>query len=157
MNQRVLCFSRGKGRRHAISDAAVAADVIARKPSVDVTFASYGTGGPFHCSSLPAGALPPAVRLDPFCSQIHDGLKQLVKERRYAAAFKALQNRRQTDLSTRIVRRALGRHRQASPCRNALRRGGAIFGALLMIVGVIVVGLTAGGLRVSEWTLFSGR
>jgi hypothetical protein len=44
MNQRVLLFSRGKGRGHAIPDAAVAADVIARKPSVDVTFASDSTG-----------------------------------------------------------------------------------------------------------------
>ena len=44
MNRRVLFFSRGKGRGHAIPDAAIAADLVAREPSVDVTFASYSTG-----------------------------------------------------------------------------------------------------------------
>jgi|EndMetStandDraft_5_1072996.scaffolds.fasta_scaffold03468_2 UDP-N-acetylglucosamine:LPS N-acetylglucosamine transferase len=44
MNQRILFFSRGKGRGHAIPDAAIATDLMAREPSVEVTFASYSTG-----------------------------------------------------------------------------------------------------------------
>jgi hypothetical protein len=55
MNQRVLFFSRGKGRGHAIPDAAIAADVIARNPSVDVTFASH-SAGLRHCGSWAAAS-----------------------------------------------------------------------------------------------------
>jgi hypothetical protein len=84
-----------------------------------------------------------------------DELKQLVNERRYVAAFKALQNRRTDRTHPR------GSFDELWDDMLRLRRAGtpfvavvAIFGALLIIVGVIVVGLTAGGLRVAEWTLF---
>jgi hypothetical protein len=82
-------------------------------------------------------------------------LKQLVKERRYVAAFKALQNRT-TDRpyprgSFDELWDDMGRLRRAGTPFAAVA---AIFGALLLIVAVLVVGLTAGGLRIAEWTLF---
>jgi UDP-N-acetylglucosamine:LPS N-acetylglucosamine transferase len=46
MNARphVLFFSRGKGRGHAVPDAAIANDLVSRDPEVIITFASYGMG-----------------------------------------------------------------------------------------------------------------
>lgn len=40
----VLFFSRGKGRGHAVPDAAIATELMAQVPLVKTTFASYGTG-----------------------------------------------------------------------------------------------------------------
>ena len=42
--QHVLFFSRGKGRGHAVPDAAIASDLVGREPDVKITFASYGMG-----------------------------------------------------------------------------------------------------------------
>jgi UDP:flavonoid glycosyltransferase YjiC (YdhE family) len=41
---RVLFFSRGRGRGHAVPDLAIVEELAVRAPQVDVTFASYGRG-----------------------------------------------------------------------------------------------------------------
>jgi len=43
--QKILFFSRGKGRGHAVPDAAIAAELLALYPNVDITFVSYSLGG----------------------------------------------------------------------------------------------------------------
>ncbi len=40
----ILFFSRGKGRGHAVPDAAIAAELVERQPSLSITFVSYGLG-----------------------------------------------------------------------------------------------------------------
>lgn len=40
----VLFFSRGKGRGHAVPDAAIAEELIEREPNLDLVFVSYSVG-----------------------------------------------------------------------------------------------------------------
>ncbi len=40
----ILFFSRGKGRGHAIPDAAIARELLGLEPNLDVEFVSYGVG-----------------------------------------------------------------------------------------------------------------
>lgn len=40
----ILFFSRGKGRGHAIPDAAIAKELVKLKPTLGITFVSYGVG-----------------------------------------------------------------------------------------------------------------
>ena len=40
----ILFFSRGKGRGHAIPDAAIANELVVLEPILDITFASYSVG-----------------------------------------------------------------------------------------------------------------
>jgi hypothetical protein len=44
VDKSVLFFSRGKGRGHAIPDAAIAEEILKLDPGVDVTFVSYSLG-----------------------------------------------------------------------------------------------------------------
>ncbi len=42
--KQILFFSRGKGRGHAIPDAAIANELVVLEPTLDITFASYSVG-----------------------------------------------------------------------------------------------------------------
>ena len=42
--KQILFFSRGKGRGHAVPDAAIAQELVEREPDVAVTFVSYSVG-----------------------------------------------------------------------------------------------------------------
>jgi UDP-N-acetylglucosamine:LPS N-acetylglucosamine transferase len=42
--KQILFFSRGKGRGHAIPDAAIANELVVLEPALDITFASYSVG-----------------------------------------------------------------------------------------------------------------
>lgn len=44
VREQVLFFSRGKGRGHAIPDAAIANELLKLEPALDITFASYSVG-----------------------------------------------------------------------------------------------------------------